>query len=75
MDKHIRVDSLFRPEAQAGVKLVKKDDYDTTAFIGNLPYIVNEEELRTHFAKFGTILNVRLVRDPKTYIGKGIGYI
>ena len=31
--------------------------------------------MREHFAKFGTIKNVRLVRDPKSYIGKGIGFV
>jgi len=44
-------------------------------FIGNLPFIVSEEELRGQFADCGQIENIRLVRDPKTHIGKGIGYI
>ena len=43
--------------------------------MGNLPFIVSEEEVREHFGKFGTILNVRLVRDPKTFLGKGIGFV
>lgn len=43
--------------------------------MGNLPFVVSEEEVRTHFSKFGTIQNVRLVRDPKTFIGKGIGFV
>jgi RNA recognition motif-containing protein len=37
--------------------------------------VVSEEEVRAHFAQFGTILNVRLIREPKTFIGKGIGYV
>lgn len=40
-----------------------------------MPFVVSEEEVRTHFAQFGTILNVRLIREPKTFIGKGIGYV
>ena len=44
-------------------------------FIGNIPFIVSEEELREFFASCGEIENVRLVRDPKTFLGKGIGYV
>jgi RNA recognition motif-containing protein len=36
---------------------------------------VNEEELRAHFADIGRILNVRVIRDKDTFIGKGIAYI
>ncbi len=36
---------------------------------------MSEEEVRAHFAKFGVIQNVRLVREPKTFIGKGIGFV
>lgn len=36
---------------------------------------MSEEEVREHFAGCGTITNVRLVRDPRTFIGKGIGYV
>lgn len=66
-DKHIRVD-VDSKEGQA-------NDFDATVFIGNLPYVVNEEELRLHFADVGKILNVRVVRDKETFIGKGIAYI
>jgi nucleolar protein 12 len=51
------------------------EDYKTTVFVGNLPFVVSEEEVRAHFTQFGTILNVRLIREPKTFIGKGIGYV
>ena len=37
--------------------------------------MVSEEELRAQFANCGAIENIRLVRDPKTHLGKGIGYI
>jgi len=40
-----------------------------------LPFVASEEEIRAAFVDCGTIENVRLVRDPKTHIGKGIGYI
>jgi nucleolar protein 12 len=74
MEKHIRVDALIR-SSEDGKKNASKDDFTTTVFVGNLPYIVSEEEVHKAFSKFGGILNVRLVRDPKTFVGKGIGYV
>lgn len=62
---HIRVDS----EAD------KQNDFSTTVFVGNLPYILNEEELREHFTPVGKIQNIRIVRDTATQIGKGIAFI
>ena len=40
-----------------------------------MPWVVQEEDLRKHFESCGTILNVRIIRDPSTFIGKGFGYI
>ena len=52
-----------------------------------MPFVTNEEDLRIHFNDVAKslqtedqligdgILNVRVVRDPKTFIGKGIGYV
>jgi len=37
--------------------------------------VTNEEDLRKHFEKIGPINNVRIIRDPKTLIGKGFGYV
>lgn len=75
MGKHIRVDIDFKEE---GYK--SNNDFETTIFIGNLPFIVNEENVREHIVsafdgKNDPILNVRLIRDPQSFIGKGIGYI
>ena len=50
-------------------------DYDTSLFIGNLPLDIKEEELRSHFAPVGEIVNVRVVRDRRTMKGIGIGYV
>lgn len=76
-EKHIRVDIDYRdPDAPVS------RDYDTTIFIGNLPFQSNEEDLRKHFSYLTVgegnddgILNVRIIRDPETFIGKGIAYI
>jgi nucleolar protein 12 len=44
-------------------------------FVGNLPFDVQDEELYTHFERCGEIEFVRIVRDKKTNIGKGFGYV
>lgn len=36
---------------------------------------MSEEEFRSFFQSCGDIENVRLIREPKTYLGKGIGYV
>jgi nucleolar protein 12 len=68
--RHIRVDkvnpTLFDP--------------NRSVFIGNLPYRIDEEEVREFFAKAlpngqEDIEGIRLIRDPETLLGKGIGYL
>ena len=73
-DKHIRVDLDYRDRER------DTNDFETTVFVGNLPFIVNEEDVREHFASLfkeseDPISPGRLIRDPQTFIGKGIGYI
>lgn len=80
LGKHLRVDAVSQSKlAKDGTKKVEAvnrgEDFIATIFVGNLPYVASEEEVRACFSKFGTIVNVRLVRDPKTYLGKGIGYV
>jgi len=70
--KHLRVDRAFGSKE---LERKSENDYDTTIFVGNLPFVVGEEEVREHFAVCGKILNVRLIREPKTFVGKGIGYV
>ena len=44
-------------------------------FVGNLPFDVQDEDLYSHFSRCGEIEFVRIVRDKKTNIGKGFGYV
>jgi nucleolar protein 12 len=53
----------------------KDNDYECSIFIGNLPWVCQEEDLRAHFEDCGKILNVRIIRDKETLIGKGFAYI
>lgn len=50
-------------------------DKKRSIFIGNLPYDVDEDIIWTTFAQCGTIEAVRTVRDWKTRVGKGFGYV
>lgn len=74
--------------AESGGRSAQENDTNTTIFIGNLPFTINEEDLRKHFTNLTTnenlgqlgasgdgILNVRVVRDKETHLGKGIAYI
>lgn len=68
--RHIRIDT-GRPS---------HFDSKLSIFLGNLPHYADEEELREHFAKVlpnkhDDIEGIRLVRDPATLIGKGIGFM
>lgn len=82
MGHHLRVDSsdgadrIAKRRSNEDTEMeVGGNDFNSTIFIGNLPFIAGEEEVRAHFADCGSIENVRIVRDPKTFLGKGIGYI
>lgn len=46
-----------------------------TAFVGNLPFNVIEEDLHRFFEKDCRIVNVRLVTDRETNRSKGFGYV
>lgn len=63
---HIRVDVAAAD---------RKNDTKKSIFIGNLPLNVNEEVIWDFFGTCGSITNVRLIRDKKTNLGKGFGYV
>ncbi|MBZ3881670.1 RNA-binding protein 34 [Sciurus carolinensis] len=46
-----------------------------SVFVGNLPYKVEESAVEKHFLDCGSIVAVRIVRDPVTGAGKGFGYV
>ncbi|XP_077287475.1 uncharacterized protein LOC143912138 [Arctopsyche grandis] len=67
-ENHIRVDSCAgdtKPQV----------DGRKTLFLGNLPFNIEEEKVRELFGNCGTILSVRLIRDKKTQVGKGFGFV
>ncbi|GAB4343196.1 MAG: RNA-binding protein [Desulfobulbaceae bacterium] len=44
-------------------------------YVGQLPYNVNEEELRTIFSEFGEIAGINLIKDRFSGQSKGFGFI
>ena len=65
-DRHIRVDV-----ATGG----REHIHERSVFVGGLPYGVDDEEFRTAFEKYGDVESVRVVREQKTGIGKGFGFV
>ena len=66
MDHILRVD-MSEPDT--------KHDSKKAVFVGNLDFSTEENALHEHFSGCGTIVDVRLVRDPSTGMGKGFGYV
>ncbi|XP_065907470.1 RNA-binding protein 34-like [Dysidea avara] len=65
-DRHLRVD------AASGSTQHK---HTHSIFVGNLPFTITSEQLREAFQQYGEIDGVRVVRDQKTGIGKGFGFV
>ncbi|SJM84174.1 related to Nucleolar protein 12 [Zygosaccharomyces bailii] len=65
-DRHLRVDSVSHPAHH---------DNKRSVFVGNLDFEEDEESLWRHFCSCGEIEYVRVVREPKTNMGKGFAYI
>ena len=56
-------------------KISQPHDQSKAVFIGNIRFNEEEDQVRKHFNKCGTITDVRLVRDATTGMGKGFGYV
>lgn len=65
-NRHLRVD------VATGSKV---HDNKTSVFLGALAFDVTDEAVHAHFEKCGDIDNVRIIRDNKTGVGKGFGYV
>ena len=50
-------------------------DFKSTLFVGNLPFITRDEQIRAFFAQFGKIDYVRTIRDSLTHTTKGFCYV
>jgi len=55
----------------------KDQKYDSkySIFVGNLSFLINEDQMIEHFSDCGDIERVRIVRDKFAGRGKGIGFV
>lgn len=44
-------------------------------YVGNLPYNVTDEELRTAFAAFGNVTSAKIIMDKYSGRSKGFGFV
>ncbi|NWU22489.1 RBM34 protein, partial [Dyaphorophyia castanea] len=63
---HIRVDTASKTGSH---------DNKRSVFLGNLSYDIHDDAVREHFHVCGDIVGVRVVRDRRTGLGKGFGYV
>lgn len=54
---------------------LEKDYEGATVYIGNLNYKKDEVGVRDLFRKFGKVRRVKLMRDEKTQLKKGFGFV
>ncbi len=47
----------------------------TRLYVGNLPYLTDEQQLRQIFAAFGDVVEVRLVTDRDSGQSKGFAFV
>lgn len=64
--RHIRVDN---------VEGTSQHKHSHSVFVGNLPFTITNERLREALQQCGEIEGTRVVRDKKTGIGKGFGFV
>lgn len=48
---------------------------ETKLYVGNLAYSATEDDLRTLFARAGTVQSVALIKDRETGRSKGFGFV
>lgn len=44
-------------------------------YVGGLPYSTTDDELRNHFAQYGTVISARVITDRETGRSKGFGFV
>jgi RNA recognition motif-containing protein len=44
-------------------------------YIGNLPYEVTEEDLKTNFSEVGKVFSVNIIKDKYTGLSRGFGFV
>ena len=48
---------------------------DVKLYVGDLPYLTTDDELRTLFAQAGTVASAAVIKDRDTGTSKGFGFV
>ncbi|XP_076666160.1 uncharacterized protein LOC143367833 [Andrena cerasifolii] len=63
----LRVDTACKSNGKPNLK--------KSVFLGNLNFNIDDSTVRKHFNGCGEIESIRIIRDNKTGVGKGFGYV
>ena len=66
--RHLRIDRVEK-------KTITPLQNQHSVFVGNLPFDADEERVRLVFSTCGDIESIRIVRDSKSGVGKGFGFV
>lgn len=62
------------PQVPGGKAVAPRSDF-RKIFVGGLPIVISEEDLKTYFEQFGRVTQVDLLRDKETKALKGFAFI
>ncbi|KAJ8718951.1 hypothetical protein PYW07_016507 [Mythimna separata] len=65
----------MRPQQNGGDDGFDEPEVHRKIFIGGLNYRTTDESLKSHFEKWGEIVDVVVMKDPKTKRSRGFGFI
>lgn len=57
------------------LQYVREPEHIRKLFIGGLDYRTTDESLKAHFEKYGNVVDVVVMKDPKTKRSRGFGFI
>lgn len=50
-------------------------DSKTKLYVGNLPYSITSDQLKTTFSEYGEIVDAVVISDKRTGMSKGFGFV
>lgn len=57
------------------LQYIREPEHIRKLFIGGLDYRTTDESLKAHFEKYGSVVDVVVMKDPKTKRSRGFGFI
>ena len=60
---------------KGGEQAAQAEDDSLNIYVGNLPFNAGDDDVKNLFAPFGTVIEVRLVKDRRSKRFKGYGFV